>query len=620
MTTDVMAEQQTQSQTEKPATDSPRNLDPTIQAIIDRARASVPKMRSRATWALPCLSAVLLWASFPPVNWGPLAWVSLVPLILLVRLERPTRFMYTAVYLGGLVFSLATLQWMRLGDASMYPAWIALSIYVAMYFPVFVGLCRTAHQRWKLPLIAAVPVVWVGLELVRAYLMTGFSWYYLGHTQYRWIELIQISDIVGAYGVSFLVAIGAATLAGFVPTRWLSRWKLQPAAEEAPGQARKRMFAVGVCVAAVSSAVVYGHFRRSQADFQAGPRVALVQGNFTATVKHDPNEAQAIFNRHIDLTFRAVQDGRHPDLIVWPETMFRNPLFENVGNLNETELTRVAPGVPAELWSNKRTQKMLATLSKQTGSSLVIGVESAVAEKDEFSHYNSAAFVTPDGGVSGRYDKIHRVPFGEYVPLQDTLPALHRFTPFGPDFGIDEGRYASIFAYQGWRAAPVICFEDTVPHFVRRIINSTRDQESGEKVDFLVNLTNDGWFHGSSELDQHLITAAFRSVEHRLPTVRAVNTGISAFIDGDGVVVEPDDFIDGDDEGRESPVDESGRWRKQLNAVAIHTIPIDHRTSFYTQSGDWFAGGCSFVCAGLLISGFIPRRRKRDLLDVTETA
>ena len=95
-----------------------------------------------------------------------------------------------------------------------------------------------------------------------------------------------------------------------------------------------------------------------------------------------------------------------------------------------------------------------------------------------------------------------------------------------------------------------------------------------------------------------------------------MNTGISAFIDGDGVIVEPDEFIDGDDEGRESVIDESGNWRKQLNAVVIHTIPVDGRTSFYTQAGDWFAGGCSFVCAGLFVTGIIPRRRKRDSLDV----
>ena len=104
-----------------------------------------------------------------------------------------------------------------------------------------------------------------------------------------------------------------------------------------------------------------------------------------------------------------------------------------------------------------------------------------------------------------------------------------------------------------------------------------------------------GWFHGSSELDQHLITAAFRCVENRTPMVRAVNTGVSAVIDGDGMIVEPDFFIDGDNKGRTSFVDpKTGRWNKSMNAVIIDTIPLDHRTSLYTKYGDWFAGACCF--------------------------
>ena len=208
-----------------------------------------------------------MWAAFTPLNWGPLGWVCLVPLILLVRLERPTRWMYRMIYVGGLTFTLATLQWMRLGDLWMYPAWLALAVYVAFYFPVFVGLSRLAVHRFQIPLTLAVPVVWVGLEFVRAHLLSGFAWYFLGHTQHHWNLLIQISDLFGAYGVSFLVALGNAVIAGLVGCRWLSRLKLlpkdQPAdlSEYVPGY-WQRMGSVAAVLLLLSATLVYGVTRR----------------------------------------------------------------------------------------------------------------------------------------------------------------------------------------------------------------------------------------------------------------------------------------------------------------------------------------------------------------------
>ncbi len=174
------------------------------------------------------LSAMLLWGSVTPVGFGPLAWIALIPLFALLRLERPVRRMSAAVYIGGLGFWLATLQWMRLGDRSMYVAWFALSLYLALYFPLFVALARIAVWRLHVPVTLAAPVVWVGLELLRGYLLTGFSWYYLAHTQYRWIELIQISDVVGAYGVSFLVALVSGCAAELLPVSWIRRLGLLP--------------------------------------------------------------------------------------------------------------------------------------------------------------------------------------------------------------------------------------------------------------------------------------------------------------------------------------------------------------------------------------------------------
>ena len=192
-----------------------RPAEPTVKQIIAAARSQpAPALGGLL---LSAISAVLLWASFTPLDWSPLAWIALAPLCVLVRLERAPRLWWLTTLISGAAFWLPTLQWLRLGDVSMYVAWFALAAYLALYWPLFIRLSRVAVHRFGVPVSAAVPLVWVGLEFARSNLMTGFAWYLLGHSQYRWIELIQLADIFGAYGVTFLVALSSATLAGLMP-------------------------------------------------------------------------------------------------------------------------------------------------------------------------------------------------------------------------------------------------------------------------------------------------------------------------------------------------------------------------------------------------------------------
>ncbi len=604
------------------ASPKPRSGDLTVEQIIEAARSTHLRAPAQGAWAVSILSAGLLWASFTPLDFGPLAWVALVPLLLLIRIPERTRGMYLAVYAGGLAFFVPALQWMRLGDPSMYIAWGALSVYAACYFPAFVWLARVAVHRFRVPLVLAVPVVWVGLEYVRAYLLTGFSWYYLGHTQYRFVELIQISDLTGAYGVSFLVAMSAAALAGLVPLKTFARLRLLPP-QQTNGDSlpvSRRPFVPVLAATLLFSAVLgYGVVRRSQADFQPGPRVALIQGNFPTSLKHDPGQAERIIKRHDTLTTQAVTLGQRPDLIVWPETMYVNDIMTADQALSDKELLRMAPGVPPEVWRNHEAELDLGRLSEKSGAALIIGVEAHVADQHGIEHYNSAAFVEQSLGLTGRYDKMHRVIFGEYIPLRDELPWLRSLTPFSEGFGISAGKAASIFPLGQCRFAPVICYEDTVPQLVRGIVKAADNKQ--QPVDCLVNLTNDGWFHGSSELDQHLITAQFRAVECRVPVLRAVNTGISAFINGDGQVVEPNLFFDGDGQGRDSMKDpQTGAYHKQLNAVLVQDVPLDNRRSLYVKFGDWFAGGCGLAAVFLVIGGLWPTTRRKDPADWTPPA
>ena len=602
--------------------------EPSIREIIDAARSQPAGVFGAVVCTL--LTTLLLVASFLPFNIAALGWLALAPLAQLIRIKRRTKSMYKLTYASGVLWSLIVFNWMRLGHATMYPAWFAISVYIGFYFVAFVAISRVAVHRYKVPFIAAVPIVWVGLEYLRAHLITGCPWYFLGHTQFEWSYIIQISDLFGAYGVSFLLALSAACVAGFVPSTWLNKIKLFPPVNlpgdyaHLPGEEladnssnaefKRPWLNVGVTLGIVALAFLYGVARKSQADFKEGPRVALIQGNFPSSVKHDADEYQKIYRTHEALTGMSVQ--HQPDLIVWPETMFRWPLKVRGEGVTDTEIIGMAPAHPnmnqanwLNSWKDMMVEDALHELSSKSGAALVVGLDSLEATKDGLQVYNSAAFVTPEQGVTNRYNKIHRVLFGEYIPFKESMPWLHKLTPFPEDFGIDPGKSAKIFALGEWKLAPIICFEDTVPHLCRDIANG-----SEEGVDVFVNVTNDGWFADSAEQDQHLSMAVFRAVENRTPIVRAVNTGVSALIDGDGVIMEPHVIIDVDakteSERRTSMKDpQTGRWHKGFTGALIGNVPLDSRTSLYTATGDIFGQGC---CMSMAFFGFMGIfRRKR---------
>jgi apolipoprotein N-acyltransferase len=601
-----------------PKSERPVTRERSIEEIISSARQKSSGVKGAIFPA--ALSGLLLWCCFTPLDFGPLAWLALVPLLQLVRVPRLGLRNYVAIWFGGCLFAFPALQWMRLGDPTMYIAWFALAAYVALDFPVFVGLTRIAHWKSNVPLWVSAPVVWTGLEFLRAHLMTGFAWYFLGHSQYRWPAIVQISDLCGAYGVSFLVMLVNAAVAMFVPMSWLASCGLlgsenRPAAPST----RSLMTAVVTAAVALGGAWIYGAVRLNQSAFQEGPRIALIQGNFPTSVKHDPNAWDDIYSKHHAMS--ALTVSHQPDVIVWPESMFRDPLFIADRRMSDDDLRNAIPDLPVDRWRDGRVSNMLRQFAEKTNAALVIGIDALIAGDHRYDHFNSAVFVTPDKGLTDRYDKLHRVPFGEYIPLRDVLPFLQALTPFGDEFGIAAGKAVHVFTQNKTRMLPLICFEDTVPHLVRSMAQVSRDEGP---IDVFVNLTNDGWFHGSSELDQHLITASFRCIENRTPMVRAVNTGISAFIDGNGQVREPETIIDLDwmlvhDRPQRTSIRDpnTGHFYKQWNAAFIAPVPLDPRGSLYAITGDWFAASCAAACVLLLILSVYGRLMRPSTIVVT---
>lgn len=566
---------------------APRRETPTprLRPVAD----SPPKPPSlpwhRTALALSLASGVLLWAAFPPLNLGLLAWLAPLGWLALIRAEvLPGKRPYRGIWLVGLVHWLVLLQFVRLPHWSAYFGWAALSLYLSVYPLAFVGLSRVAVHRMRVPLILAAPVVWTGLELLRSYLFTGFAVALLGHTQVGLLPIIQISDVFGAYGVSFVVMFGAACLASMLPFRdrrspHVGRWRLWPAAPLAA--------VVVVCLA-------YGYFRLYEkppgADDERVARVALIQRCFETRFDSDLEtglaRAGANFKDYLDATVNVCRENPGLDLVVWPESMFA----ANEPDVQFQDEIQPPPDADPELFEERARSVQGAFHDKATYAArkvnragrgdewightqLLVGCESYVCGPHPPRRYNSALLIDPEGEVKERYYKMHRVMFGEYVPFGKLIPWLYALTPMSE--GLTAGTGPQEFRVAGLRLAPSICFETTVPQLIRRQIVAL--EKDGSPPDVLVNVTNDGWFWGSNALDLHLTCGIFRAVEQRRPLLIAANTGFSAVVDGNGHV------------SHKGPRFASG------NIVA--DIKADGRHSLYRQIGDFPAWGASlFVC------------------------
>ncbi len=537
----------------------------------------------RSTLALAALSAGLLWAALPPLgNWlWPLAWVAPVGWVLLVRgAELPGRRPYTTLWVVGFLFWMAALHWLRLPHPATSIGWVALSFYFAFYLPAFVALSRVAVHRLGVSVVLAAPVVWTGLELLRGHLLGGMTMASLSHTQYLWPPIIQVSDLAGAYGLSFLIMLVAACL-GRVPP-----WG---------GQGRA-VWPVLVAVAAFSAALGYGRLRMAEAvGAPEAPtlRVAIIQGSIDTELTADPSARVTTHEHYVKLTEEAVRRYPEPDLILWPETVFRDPLVTyEPGAKVPDYLAREGVGQPEfERWLEAElpdTLPEMTRLAERFGAPMVVGIEKYHYGPNGPKRFNCAALVTAEGTMARPvYAKMHPVAFGEYIPLADRFPLLQHITPIASS--LSAGDRPEAFELGGLVLAPNICYESVMPHLIGRQIRTLAAE--GREPDVLVNLTNDGWFWGSSQLDMHLACGVFRAVEFRRPWLIAANTGFSAWIDGDGRLLR--------------------RGPRRDTDVLLAEVSADGRGSLYLLWGDLFAGLCLAACAALSVVGMRNGRGRR---------
>jgi apolipoprotein N-acyltransferase len=491
------------------------------------------------------LSAALLALTFSLSTFWFLAWFGFVPLFFAVE-NKPKVTRFLLAYLTGVLFWAGTIYWLvhvtLLGT-------IILVLYLALYFGIF-GLAFPYLLSTNYYLLS-IPSAWVLLEYIRSYLFTGFPWALLGYSQYNVLPAIQIADITGVWGVSFLVMMVNVFVYQVIGNRsWVIGGGIEKEGKK-PG--------ILLPVLLVVFCLGYGFLRLylPPTTYHLSPaiKVSVIQGNIPQELKWEPKAMGYILNKYTRLTEEAAKAG--PDLIVWPEA--------------------ASPGLLGE---DEWVFENIYSLAKKVGLPLLLGA--VMREKDIY--FNSALLVDKNGQIAGRYDKIHLVPFGEYIPLKEFFPFLETVVPIGD---INAGKDYTIFQIgnrkpeTGNRFAVLICFEDLFPELSREFV------KRGAR--FLVNITNDAWYKKSTAPYQHLQASVFRAVENRVPLVRAANTGISGFIAPTGKIIS----LVGDQAKRNIFVDGFDTRQISLSKGG---------TGFYTRLGDAFIPVCLiFILYGIIL-------------------
>jgi apolipoprotein N-acyltransferase len=609
-------------------------------------------------------SGALLWAAFFPLDLGPLGFAALVPWLTLVRAPVSNRRRYFAAYLGGVTFFALATNWVRVAHPMMVMSWVGLAAVMPIFWLAALAIVRRL-DRFRVPLAVSAPVGWVALEYFRmhfptgfpfmkavgAYQMIGFGWYFLGYTQHAFAQLIQIADLGGVYAVSFVVASVNGALAALVlraPAAWrLLRWdnptpqshSTRVEGEQDPryappaftpslqgrGWGAGLVFSLGLLAASVG----YGVVRLGHAPFAQGPVVSAIQGSVGQDDKMgDPQGLLHSYSRLHEAAFH--QTPVPPDLIVWPETCCPLDWFD------------IAPGAGPhgmpEGYGRALAHAHDELLGRAWNTYVLFGLNGLEWDGERVWRYNSAFAIRPlprdpmwkpgdpalaRSAAVGRYDKMHLVPFGEYVPLGEVLPFMQWFTPYKKGYECRPGEHWTRFPItarggRDYTFGCLICYEDSDPYLARQYVAT-------EPVNFLVNISNDGWFKGTEEHEQHLAICRFRAVEARRSVVRSVNMGISAVIDPDGAVAalprlatRQYDAATGDYRMTLSDRQQRG-WTesKKVEGIVTAAVPIDDRAPPYAQLGDWIPAAC-WAVAGVALAAGVVRRRSAGTADRTE--
>ena len=532
------------------------------------ASAARPEPGSSAL-ILALASGILLALSFPRYGHPLFAWIALAPLIVSLFAPRQAQgalsqskgevyrgrpqfrsdrafllgLVTGAGYFGGTVYWTGTVV-TQYGGLS-WPVGVFVAALLVAYLSLFPGLFALClgwlGERFGIRAIVLAPAIWVTTELARTYFWSGFPWVLLGYSQTTVLPIAQLASVIGVFGVSALVA-AVGTAVAYVA---LSR-----SAESIPTLA---------CVSGVVLGIALWGDRRLDdnvlVDQGRRVRVALVQGNIPQDQKWDDAQAGNILNTYLSMTDEAARRGAQ--LVIWPES-----------------------STPFPFQDDRIGGERIRSLVRKTGIELLLGSDQIVPSSK--SYYNAAFLVQKDGSVAGVYQKMHLVPFGEFVPLQRLLffvgplvEAAGAFTP-GAEMVVLPSSHGLI--------STAICYEIVFPGLVRESI------VRGSQL--LTTITNDAWYGHSSAPYQHFVQASMRAIEQGRYLARAANTGISGIVDPYGRVLQ-----------------QSGIFER---TVIVGDVRLLQAATIYGRIGDLFAYICAaLTLAALLWSGGIRGYRPR---------
>jgi apolipoprotein N-acyltransferase len=446
-----------------------------------------------------CASGLLLTLSFPKPEIWPLAFFALVPWLIFIKAMTPKESFNSGLIAG--LFHFSTLMYWIVPTVHVYgglhivlaaSTLILLSLYLSIYMGVFAYLSRRFSLSSYFHLLL-LSFLWVGLEYIRTYAFTGLPWGLLGYSQYSNLWFIQISDITGVYGVSFLIILVNLTIASLWNKFFFSTHSL---------------LVLGYSSILILGTLFYGYNKINLVDEKIlmAPKtsISVIQGNIRQDQKWSASFKDGTIEKYSHLSKTTLT--KNPDLIIWPETAL--PFYY---------------GLDRDL-SNR-----VDMLIRESKTNFLIGSPAYKREEDETLFFNRAFMLNRYSLVTGTYDKRHLVPFGEYVPMGEYLTFLGKITAQAGNFSSGDGTFQPL-VFNQFKTGVLICFEILFPSISSQFVLSG--------ADILTTITNDAWFGYTSAAKQHFAIAVFRAIENRRPVARSANTGISGFIDPKGEILK----------------------------------------------------------------------------------
>lgn len=542
------------------------------------------------------LSGVMMTASLPPLNWSFVSWFALIPLYWIARDKTPFRA-WRAGWFWGLGWGFTAFYWLReIQPAIPYLIAPVIALYTACWsaaiplfrrgilIPAEVQLagnkaeqnCGRASLPRELFFAAALAGWWCVLEYGRS---TMLPWNYLGVSQWQNLPLIQICEYTGVYGISFLLAMLNVTIAMAVQNFLRSRNAAEKTPQPVPLMITITLF---LSVIIIGAAATLLHKHNEQVSFNA----ALVQGDISQRRNASDNQALEALDVYLQLSEEIAP--QKPDIIIWPETAVPYP-YRGYNNLCRDYRSRLTDFI-------KRSQ-----IPMLIGT---IDFELAADRSQPPLTLNSAFLFDNNGRFTDKFDKVQRVPFGEFIPFRKYLPeAMVKLIDMNRDLTPGKS-YSPLKILPGVNAGINICFEDTFPYI------GTNEAKRGANL--LLVITNDAWYPLSCEPEQHLANSVFRSVETRLPMLRCGNNSASCLIMPSGVIVNSVLKKTDPRTGKQIP---DVLQRGRAAGIIKVPVPVKPKITFYTLYGDVFLYFCMLLTAAASLASLWNCRQKNKQLN-----